>query len=165
VEGDYGVNKRAGAERAGGERVGDAQRNHVVELLARALGEGYLDLAEYERRLVEATAATTSGELVVQLTDLPRRFHWDPRTPVVGSSVADRARIRRTTAALIIAVASLPFAACYGVGAVPAVAAIVLAGPGRRVPGQRAMALAATVVGLVGVVGSVLSIVLLLVVG
>ncbi|MFV2084667.1 DUF1707 SHOCT-like domain-containing protein [Micromonospora sp. LOL_021] len=160
MEGGDGVN-----ERAGDERVGDAQRNYVVELLARALGEGYLDLTEYERRLVEATAATTSGELAAQLTDLPRRFHWDPRTPVVGSSVADRAWAGRTSAALIMAVASLPFAACYGAGAVFAVAAIVLAGPGRRVPGQRARALAATVIGSVGVFGSVMSVVLLLVVG
>ncbi|MFV2126538.1 DUF1707 domain-containing protein [Micromonospora sp. LOL_013] len=160
MEGGDGVSKRVGDE-----RVGDAQRNHVIELLAQALGEGYLDLTEYERRLVEATAATTSGELVAQLAELPRRFDWDPGTPVVGSSVADRSRARRTSAALVMAVASLPFAACYGAGAVPAVAAIALAGPGRRVPDQRGRALAAIVIGLVGVVGSVLSVVLLLVVG
>lgn len=156
MQGSDGANGRVGDE-----RVGDAQRNHVVELLNQALGEGYLDLPEYERRLVEATAAATSGQLVAQLTDLPRRFHWDPRAPVVRSPTTDR----RTSVALILAVASLPFAACYGVGAVAAVAAIVLAGPGRRSPGRRAKALAATAIGWVGVAGSFMSVVLLLVVG
>lgn len=146
------------------ERVGNAQRNQVVELLNEALGEGYLDLVEYERRLTGATAAQTTGELVTVLADLPRRFHWDPRTPVIASPAVDPAVATRTTLALVAAIVGLPLAACYGLGAIPGLVAIALAGAGRRAPQQRAKALAATAVGALAVAVSIAVVILLLVV-
>jgi hypothetical protein len=144
------------------ERVGNAQRNQVVELLNEALGGGYLDLAEYERRLTDATAAQTTGDLVGQLADLPVRFHWDPRTPAVTvPAAADRSVATRTTLALVCAISALPLAACYGLGALPGLVAIALAGAGRRSPQQRAKALAATVIGVLAVALSVAVVVLL----
>ena len=145
------------------ERVGNAQRNQVVELLNEALGEGYLDLVEYERRLTGATAAQTTGELVTVLTDLPRRFHWDPRTPAVTQPAVDRTVATRTTLALVAAIVGLPLAACFGLGAIPGIVAVALAGAGRRAPQQRAKALAATAIGVLAVVLSIAMVFLLIV--
>ncbi|WP_225947005.1 DUF1707 and DUF4190 domain-containing protein [Plantactinospora soyae] len=61
------------------ERVGTAQRNTVLELLSRALEEGYLDLSEYEERMTSVHTARTVGDLVRPLVDLPSQFRWDPR--------------------------------------------------------------------------------------
>jgi hypothetical protein len=63
------------------ERVGNTQRTHVINLLNKAVEEGYLDLYEYERRMITASSAATQGELVAQLWDLPAEFRWDPSRP------------------------------------------------------------------------------------
>lgn len=52
-------------------RVGDAEREHVVELLTRAQAEGRLDLFEYDERLRAGWGARTSGELARVTADLP----------------------------------------------------------------------------------------------
>ncbi|MBY6349480.1 DUF1707 SHOCT-like domain-containing protein [Rhodococcoides corynebacterioides] len=52
-------------------RVSDAERNHVGELLQRAVGQGMLSLGEYTERMDTALAAKTRGELNAVLVDLP----------------------------------------------------------------------------------------------
>ncbi|WP_410815028.1 DUF1707 domain-containing protein [Micromonospora sp. 067-2] len=52
-------------------RAADADREAVADRLRVALGEGRLDLHEYDERLQRAYAARTYAELDVLLTDLP----------------------------------------------------------------------------------------------
>ncbi|MDG4766085.1 DUF1707 domain-containing protein [Solwaraspora sp. WMMD406] len=147
-------------------RVGNQQRDQVVALLNEALGEGYLDLAEYERRLTTVVSARTAGELVDQLSDLPPRFHWDASGPVPAiSPTTDPAVATRTTVALVLAIVALPIAACYGLGALGSVVAIGLSRSGRASADQRGKAMMATLLGLCGVVLSVVALILLIVVG
>ncbi|SCE92449.1 protein of unknown function [Micromonospora coriariae] len=54
-----------------GMRAADADREAVAERLRVALGEGRLDLHEYDERLQRAYAARTYAELDALLTDLP----------------------------------------------------------------------------------------------
>lgn len=145
------------------QRVGDTHRNQVTGLLTDAVGEGYLDLVEYERRLIEVTGARTADDLAAQLADLPPKFRWDPRTPVVTG--ADRAVATRTTLALVTSIAAVPLAACYGAGALPAAVAVLLARSGRHQPDQRAKAVAATVIGSIGIALAVAVVIVLIVVG
>jgi hypothetical protein len=77
------------------ERVGTAQRNTVLELLSRALEEGYLDLSEYEERMTSVHTARTVGDLVRPLVDLPSQFRWDPRGPLTPGAPAP-AQVRPT---------------------------------------------------------------------
>lgn len=58
--------------RAPAERVGDAERNHVVSLLSEHCTAGRLTLDEFSERVGAALAARTHGELEATLTDLPR---------------------------------------------------------------------------------------------
>ncbi|AOW91700.1 hypothetical protein BFN03_00695 [Rhodococcus sp. WMMA185] len=52
-------------------RVTDAEREHVGELLQRAVGQGMLSLGEFTERVDTALAAKTRGELNAVLADLP----------------------------------------------------------------------------------------------
>ncbi|MBP2188420.1 hypothetical protein BJ987_001321 [Nocardia goodfellowii] len=52
-------------------RVSDAEREHVGELLQRAVGLGMLSLGEFTERMDTALAARTRGELNAVLIDLP----------------------------------------------------------------------------------------------
>ncbi|MGW0178578.1 DUF1707 SHOCT-like domain-containing protein [Nocardia sp. NPDC003345] len=52
-------------------RVSDAEREHVGELLQRAVGLGMLSLGEFTERMDTALAAKTRGELNAVLIDLP----------------------------------------------------------------------------------------------
>ncbi|QBJ96074.1 DUF1707 domain-containing protein [Rhodococcus sp. ABRD24] len=52
-------------------RVSDAEREHVGELLQRAVGQGMLSLGEFTERMDSALAAKTRGELNAVLADLP----------------------------------------------------------------------------------------------
>ncbi|MDS1270854.1 DUF1707 domain-containing protein [Lipingzhangella sp. LS1_29] len=52
-------------------RASDTDRDETAARLATALGEGCLDLAEYERRLDLAMRARTRGELSPLTADLP----------------------------------------------------------------------------------------------
>jgi hypothetical protein len=54
-------------------RAGDADRQAAADRLRSAHDEGRLDLHEYDRRLAEAYAAVTYGDLDRLFTDLPRR--------------------------------------------------------------------------------------------
>jgi hypothetical protein len=52
-------------------RVSDADRQAAADRLRAAMGEGRLDLLEYDTRLARAYAAVTYGELEQLFTDLP----------------------------------------------------------------------------------------------
>ncbi|MGW5051221.1 DUF1707 SHOCT-like domain-containing protein [Actinokineospora sp. NPDC004072] len=58
-------------------RVSDAEREHVVSLLQKAIGRGLLDLDEFTRRTDTALASRTRGELNSVLVDLPGIQHTD----------------------------------------------------------------------------------------
>ncbi|WP_157101125.1 DUF1707 SHOCT-like domain-containing protein [Nocardia shimofusensis] len=60
-------------------RVSDAEREHVGQLLQRAVGLGMLSLGEFTERMDTALAAKTRGELNAVLIDLPGvRLVGDP---------------------------------------------------------------------------------------
>ncbi|GAB3508676.1 DUF1707 SHOCT-like domain-containing protein [Amycolatopsis cihanbeyliensis] len=69
-------------------RVSDAEREHVVELLKRAIGRGMLDLDEFTERTDTALAARTRGELNAVLVDLPGLVHQDALTSVTASAMS-----------------------------------------------------------------------------
>ncbi|PXY35259.1 hypothetical protein DI005_01745 [Prauserella sp. PE36] len=69
-------------------RVSDAEREHVVELLQRAIGRGMLDLDEFTERTDIALAARTRGELNAVLIDLPGLVHRDAVAPPTASMAA-----------------------------------------------------------------------------
>ena len=52
-------------------RVGDAERQQVVDQLRVHLGAGRLELDEFEERTAQALAARTVGDLVPLTSDLP----------------------------------------------------------------------------------------------
>jgi hypothetical protein len=56
-------------------RVSDAERAAVQERLRRAVGDGQLDLHEFDVRVQSAWAARTRGELVRVTADLPEPPH------------------------------------------------------------------------------------------
>jgi hypothetical protein len=51
--------------------VSDAEREHVIGLLQKAIGQGLIDLDEFTTRSDTALAARTRGELNAVLLDLP----------------------------------------------------------------------------------------------
>ncbi|WP_433196641.1 DUF1707 SHOCT-like domain-containing protein [Nocardia sp. CA-107356] len=63
-------------------RVSDAEREHVGQLLQRAVGLGMLSLGEFTERMDTALAAKTRGELNAVLVDLPGvRLIGQPAAP------------------------------------------------------------------------------------
>ncbi|MEU0503634.1 DUF1707 domain-containing protein [Nocardia sp. NPDC005998] len=63
-------------------RVSDAEREHVGQLLQRAVGLGMLSLGEFTERMDTALAAKTRGELNAVLVDLPGvRLVGQPAAP------------------------------------------------------------------------------------
>ncbi|MGH3911819.1 MAG: DUF1707 SHOCT-like domain-containing protein [Pseudonocardiaceae bacterium] len=64
-------------------RVSDAEREHVAELLQRAVGQGRLTIAEFTERMDTALAARTRGELNAVLIDLPGFTVARPSNPDV----------------------------------------------------------------------------------
>lgn len=64
-------------------RVSDEEREHVVQLLQKAIGRGLIDLDEFTERTDIAYAAMTRGQLNVVLSDLPGLVH--PSAPEPGA--------------------------------------------------------------------------------
>ena len=62
-------------------RVGDHDRQKTASRLGQALGQGYLEIDEYDRRVQQAFQTQTTGELRRLLADLPidRIRRADPR--------------------------------------------------------------------------------------
>ncbi|HEV2771062.1 MAG TPA: DUF1707 domain-containing protein [Solirubrobacteraceae bacterium] len=71
MRGDERAAAIAPGEREAGLRVGDREREQVVDLLSQHAAEGRLVPEELEARIDEAHAACTRGELAVLTTDLP----------------------------------------------------------------------------------------------
>ncbi|MET0190128.1 MAG: DUF1707 domain-containing protein [Pseudonocardia sediminis] len=54
-----------------GQRIGDAERERTAALLGEHVGDGRLQLAEFEERVGAAYAARTRGDLDAVVADLP----------------------------------------------------------------------------------------------
>jgi hypothetical protein len=67
-------------------RVSDAERAAVQERLRRAVGDGQLDLHEFDARVQSAWAARTRGELVRVTADLPEPAPAPGRRPVFSDT-------------------------------------------------------------------------------
>jgi hypothetical protein len=68
-------------------RAADADRQAAADRLRAAHDEGRLDLAEYDRRLAEAYAAVTYGDLDRLFADLPATRPAAASVPVAGVPV------------------------------------------------------------------------------
>lgn len=62
-------------------RVSDAEREHVVGLLQKAIGQGLITLDEFTSRTDVALAAKTRSQLNAVLTDLPGMVHRESTVP------------------------------------------------------------------------------------
>jgi hypothetical protein len=62
-------------------RVSDAEREHVIGVLQKAIGQGLITLDEFTARTDTALAAKTRGELNAVLVDLPGVVHQEPGRP------------------------------------------------------------------------------------
>jgi hypothetical protein len=72
-------------------RVSDAEREHVVGLLQKAIGQGLITLDEFTTRTDTALAAKTRGELNAVLVDLPGMVHQETTSPAHRQPVELRA--------------------------------------------------------------------------
>lgn len=146
------------------ERVGNSQRAAVLELLSRALEEGYLDLDEYETRFIAVSQAKTVGELYTSVSDLPTTLRTDPRQ----SSLTSGASRRRDGAddmalvALILGAVSIPTSLMMA-GLLVGAAAVVFARLGLRSQTSRHKAAIGMALGIVGMVLSAVLIILMIV--
>jgi class 3 adenylate cyclase len=66
---------------AGGVRIGDVERQAVIDLLRRHTGEGRLTLDEFAERAGEVYAAVTRDDLDAVLADLPEGVRPAPAAP------------------------------------------------------------------------------------
>lgn len=86
-------------------RVSDAEREHVVGLLQKAIGRGMLNLDEFTERTDIALAARTRGELNAVLVDLPGLVHPDAvpstRAEATPGVRGDRAELRAHGSSLV----------------------------------------------------------------
>ncbi|GAB2981564.1 DUF1707 SHOCT-like domain-containing protein [Saccharothrix stipae] len=71
-------------------RIGDAERQHALELLGTHLGEGRLSVDEYGERSARVATAKTRGDLYGLFGDLPaprpQFTQVDPSAPVAQAS-------------------------------------------------------------------------------
>ncbi len=145
------------------ERVGTAQRQAAVELLTRALEGGYIDLVEYERRMVVVQSAKFAGDIVGPMSDLPRQFQWNPHHPMapvvppmpVPQQAPDADVRSKSTVSLVMGALSLPLALCFGLGLIPAVASFFLARPGLKAYPTNTSAVVGLILGVIGAIASV----------
>lgn len=70
--------------------MSDAEREHVGQLLQRAVGMGMLSLGEFTERMDTALASTTRGELNAVLVDLPGMHVADEHRPEQVAGAPDR---------------------------------------------------------------------------
>ncbi|WP_448628283.1 DUF1707 SHOCT-like domain-containing protein [Geodermatophilus sp. URMC 64] len=76
-------------ERRPGMRISDRDRAAAAERLRLALGEGRLDLVEYDDRLARAFAAVTYADLAPLFADLPETGEMTlPTVPPLPTSVS-----------------------------------------------------------------------------
>jgi hypothetical protein len=149
------------------ERVGNAQRSHVLDLLSRALEGGYLTLDEYEQRMTTVSSAKLASELRTQLRDLPAQFQWDPRQqpppPPQAQRAPDDSNVRAfAVTALSLGIASIPLSVCL-VGWLFGLAAIFFSIPGGRGASGWSKAIIGRILGFIGIILSIGVIVLVVV--
>ncbi|MGV0789710.1 DUF1707 domain-containing protein [Mycolicibacterium sp. XJ2] len=70
-------------------RISDADRDHVRQLLERAVGQGMLTLDEFSERIDAVLAARTRGELREVIADLPSTDAMQP-IAAVGEQLRGR---------------------------------------------------------------------------
>src|SRR4051794_35106417 len=87
-------------------RVSDAERQAAAERLRAAMGEGRLDLTEYDSRLGLAYAAVTYADLDRLFTDLPAHA----AAPAVAAHAQQPAAVSRPVPAVRSGFAGLPLA-------------------------------------------------------
>jgi hypothetical protein len=87
-------------------RVGDREREAAAKRLGQALAQGYLDMAEYERRVTAAFAANTAADITDLMADLPvhRLRQNDPQRRAARVAAA-RMSVRLHAAAYLLMVA------------------------------------------------------------
>ncbi|WP_104479457.1 DUF1707 domain-containing protein [Actinokineospora auranticolor] len=71
-------------------RVSDAEREHVVGVLQKAIGHGLLSLDEFSTRTDTALASKTRAELNSVLVDLPGVVNREPGSPTAAPPVEFR---------------------------------------------------------------------------
>ncbi|GAB3913400.1 DUF1707 domain-containing protein [Kibdelosporangium lantanae] len=81
-------------------RVSDAEREHVVALLQKAIGQGLITLEEFTERTDSALAAKTRSELNAVLLDLPGMTHEDRRAKTAAPAPTSRLELRNTMSKL-----------------------------------------------------------------
>jgi hypothetical protein len=129
----------------------------VLDLLSRAVEEGYLDLDEYEVRVVRVTEGKTISALYAQVADLPAQFRWDPSRPLPkGRQEREQdAASSMAVVSLALGAAAIPTSLCFGAGGIVGIAAIFFARRGLRDDVGRSKALAGMVLGIVGIALSI----------
>ncbi|GIJ47163.1 hypothetical protein Val02_40490 [Virgisporangium aliadipatigenens] len=146
------------------QRVGHAQRAAVLELLNRALEEGYLELHEYENRMPQVTQAKTVHALYAQVADLPPQFRWDPRhLPPAGAEGRRRERAsNEALTSVILGAIAIPSALCVGAGGILGIVGAVFGVRALRDGANPPQAIAGIGLGLVGIALSLLVLVITL---
>lgn len=92
----FGERSRRRADAAGDDlRASDGEREYVIDLLQRAVGQGMLDLDEFGERTDIALAAKTRAELNRVLLDLPIRD--EPIRPDTGDTEVLRTTLSELT--------------------------------------------------------------------
>jgi hypothetical protein len=86
-------------------RAGDRDREATATTLGQALAEGYLDMTEYEHRVLAAFSAQTTADLGRLLGDLPVQHlrRHDPRRRAARHAAA-RTSVRLHAAAYLLMV-------------------------------------------------------------
>ncbi|HJQ45859.1 MAG TPA: DUF1707 domain-containing protein [Amycolatopsis sp.] len=70
-------------------RVSDEEREHVVGVLQKAIGQGMIDLDEFTQRTDIALGAKTRGELNAVLIDIPGLVNREMTPPPVRTAASD----------------------------------------------------------------------------
>ncbi|MBP2329691.1 hypothetical protein JOF56_010076 [Kibdelosporangium banguiense] len=78
-------------------RVSDADRQHIAEVLQKAVGQGMLTLDEFTQRTDQALAARTRGELNSVVIDLPGLVHAEAPTATARPPANDTMNLRTRT--------------------------------------------------------------------
>ena len=140
----------------------------MLDLLSRALGEGYLALDEYDHRSGRVGAAKLMSELTAQVEDLPAAFRWDPAAPptlppppVPVRAPAESSDRFVARAALVAGIVSVPLGLIV-IGVVAAVVAVALSFSVRPASPHRGIAVVGRVCGCVGAALAALMLILVI---
>jgi len=107
-----------------GPRIGVAERERAMQILAHHVGTGRLSLTEFDERSAQAAAATTKAELAPVLADLPIPVEAPPDSgtarPNMAVAVA-AAAIPITILAVAVALTTGNWLWLWLIAAIPAV--------------------------------------------